>query len=118
MKSNQFYSFLLFLIGTFTFSQVGIGSSTPRGALDINSPLTNNQGLVLPTNEATTNIVNPVGGAVAEGTIIFDSTEKCVRYFNRTAWSNCLCDSCGPSSSRLALNCSLNGFTGTSIKEL
>lgn len=41
------------------YGQVGIGTTTPRGALDINKPTTNTLGLVLPTNSDTSNIVNP-----------------------------------------------------------
>ena len=35
--------------------QTGMGTPTPRGALDINRPLTNTFGLVLPTNDDTAN---------------------------------------------------------------
>ena len=45
--------------------QVGIGTTSPRGALDINSPTTNNKGLVLPTNSNPTNMTNPQGGSLA-----------------------------------------------------
>ncbi|UYW01089.1 hypothetical protein K5I29_11485 [Flavobacterium agricola] len=57
----------LILLLTLTFinvsnAQVGIGTMTPRGALDINNPTTNIHGLVLPTNESINNIVNPQTG--------------------------------------------------------
>ena len=118
---SKLFTLFLLLVGIVSFSQIGIGTEKPRGALDINSPLTSNSGLVLPTNQATTNIINPQGGSVAEGTIIYDSTEKCVKYYNGTAWSNCLCDSCKDESidngsSGIVLDCSANGFTGNYVK--
>ncbi|KPH10887.1 hypothetical protein [Chryseobacterium sp. ERMR1:04] len=93
--------------------QVGIGTTSPRGALDINSPTTNNKGLVLPTNNSPTNMTNPQGGALAEGTVMYDNTEKCVKFYNGSTWSNCLCDTCGPSTSTIIADCTQNGFTGS-----
>jgi len=78
------------------FGQVGIGTSTPRGALDINNPTTNTHGLVLPTNENPDNITNPQdNGTPVEGTVIYDSTNDCIKFFKGTQWSNCLSDSTG-----------------------
>lgn len=114
---NQLITLLLFFTGILSFSQVGIGTATPRGALDINSPTTNTTGLVLPTNPATTNIVNPQGGIVAEGTVMFDSTDKCVKFFNGTEWSNCLCDSCNRTAvSSFDVDCTRNGFSGSYVQ--
>lgn len=115
MKNNysiMLLSLILLLMYIPVNSQVGIGTTTPRGILDLNSPLTSNSGLVLPTNTTPTNILNVQGGAVAEGTIMYDSTDKCVRYFNGTGWSNCLCDSCGSSSPIVAVDCS-QGFSSS-----
>jgi len=105
----------IFLLLTFipSNSQVGIGTTTPRGILDLNSPLTSNSGLVLPTNSSVTNIINPQGGNIAEGTMMYDNTNKCVKYFNGTSWSNCLCDSCGGGAQpTVVVDCS-QGFSGT-----
>lgn len=96
------------------FAQVGIGNSTPRGALDINKPTTYNMGLVLPTNSSPNNLINPQGGALAEGTLMYDNVKKCARVYNGTAWSDCLCDQCGggtPTPTVVA-DCTKNGFTG------
>lgn len=98
----------LFLSFGICFSQVGIGTSTPRGALDINKPTTNEFGLVLPTNSSTGNIKNPQGGSVALGTMIYDSAEDCVKIYKSTGWSSCLCDDCISS-----LDCSNGELTGT-----
>lgn len=96
------------------FSQVGIGTANPRGALDINKETTNNMGLVLPTNADPKNMINPKGGDVAIGTIMYDSTLSCVRVFKTTGWSNCLCDQCGPTPGpTFALDCSSGSLSGT-----
>ncbi|AZB09057.1 hypothetical protein EG344_09615 [Chryseobacterium sp. G0162] len=74
------------------YGQVGIGTVTPRGALDINKPTTNTFGLVLPTNSDTDNIVNPQGGNVALATMMYDSTQDCIKVYRSNGWSRCLSD--------------------------
>jgi hypothetical protein len=83
-------SFFLLYLAYVSFAQVGIGNSTPRGALDINRPTTNTYGLVLPINTSVSNIQNPRGGAVAPATTIYESSSDCIRYFRQSSWSNCL----------------------------
>jgi len=113
--------FSLFLIMTVTllFSQVGIGTTTPRGGLDINKPTTNIYGLVLPTNSDPANMQNPQGGNIPEGTIMYDSTQDCIRLYKKSTdggssgWSDCL--GAGSSSSDgVTADCraSGNGFNG------
>lgn len=93
--------------------QVGIGTATPRGALDINQPTTNTMGLVLPTNANVNNIINPLGTGVIPGTIIYDSTNDCVRLYQGTnRWSNCLSDS-SCETNTLVLDCAGATQTGT-----
>ncbi len=90
--------FLVLHLSYLSFSQVGIGTTTPRGDLDINTPLTNIYGLVLPTNASTTNIQNPQGDSIAFGTVMYDSSANCIRYYEKNIqnnvsearWSNCL----------------------------
>lgn len=79
-------------MGIFSYGQMGIGTSTPRGALDINQPTTNDAGLVLPTNSNVANIVNPqTNGTPAPGTIMYDSTQDCVRLYKEdNTWSGCI----------------------------
>jgi hypothetical protein len=67
---------LLFTFTCFTaFSQVGVGTTTPAGALDINS---STQGMIPPrvaltaTNVAAP-VVNPQGGALVAGTIVWNT---------------------------------------------
>ncbi|WP_146897239.1 hypothetical protein [Chryseobacterium lathyri] len=71
-------------------------------------------GLVLPTNPDPNNIINPQGGAVAIGTIMYDSTNNCIKYYKPTGWSNCLCDSCPVVSNPhvSSLDCASGALTG------
>lgn len=59
MKGKLFFPLVLILAFAGLEAQVGIGTQAPRGALDINQPVTNTMGLVLPTNDDAGNIVNP-----------------------------------------------------------
>lgn len=52
---KKILSLTIVLFSQLFFSQVGIGTPTPRGALDINKPTTNNMGLVLPANADVSN---------------------------------------------------------------
>ncbi|WP_170828474.1 hypothetical protein [Chryseobacterium soldanellicola] len=106
-------AFLLMLLSNVIYSQVGIGTPTPRGALDINKPTTNNMGLVLPTNSSPNNIINPLGGKVIPGTMIYDSTLDCVRiYKGNNTWSNCFCE-CPAGGTVTTLSCGSATNTGT-----
>ncbi len=91
IKNKSIYSIVV-LCTTVSLAcgQVGFGTTTPRGALDINKPSTNTSGLVLPTNSAVENMVNPLGGDVAAGTIMYDSTKDCIRLYKSGGWSRCL----------------------------
>jgi len=104
-KNNMknIYIISCLLINYILYGQVGMGTVTPRGALDINNPTSYNMGLVLPTNASVSNIINPQGGAIVPGTIMYDNTLHCIRYFKSTtsAWSNCL-----DISSIVSLDCS------------
>ena len=71
-------------IGTTVFGQVGMNISNPRGALDINkNDRTNNMGLILPTTPDVISITTPQGGSVIPGTIVYDSTQDCVKYYKK-----------------------------------
>ncbi|SHK45617.1 hypothetical protein SAMN05443634_10133 [Chishuiella changwenlii] len=89
--------FLVLHLSYLSFSQVGIGTTTPRGALDINNPTTAIFGLVLPTNDSPDNMINPQGGNIAFGTIMYDSKDDCIRYYQTNTandsiekWSSCI----------------------------
>lgn len=71
------------------FSQSGIGTHTPEGALDINSP-NNNWGLVLPHVDQAENTQNPTGKNIKKGTIVYDLKQNCIKFFNGSEWSGCI----------------------------
>lgn len=89
-----------FLLATLcTFGQVGINTTTPEGILDVSS---NTHGIVLPrvaltaTNVAAP-VVNPQGGALAVGTVVYNTNEtstgsndvyKGIYVWNGSEWYN------------------------------
>lgn len=83
------------LLNISVYGQIGMGSPTPRGALDINKKdgdkYSYDMGLVLPTNDAAAKIKNAVPNtSVAPGTIFYDSTKDCIRLRQIPDWSDCL----------------------------
>jgi hypothetical protein len=73
---RNFYIILLLNFFNNCFSQVGIGTTTPNAALDINS---NNQGLLTPRVALTSNnsalpVLNPTGSALVIGTLVFNTS--------------------------------------------
>ena len=77
MKNNTLIHIcvLFFLAGITTYAQVGIGTTSPKGILDIDS---STYGVVYPSVALTaTNVaapvVNPLGGALAVGTTVFNT---------------------------------------------
>lgn len=95
---KQFYVIILSLITLGSFAQVGIGTTLPTGALDIQST---NNGVVIPRIALTSRIisapvVNPQGGAVAAGTLIWNTATAGTApnnvvpgfyYWNAGAWN-------------------------------
>jgi uncharacterized protein (TIGR02145 family) len=75
------------LLTATTCAQVGIGTTTPAGALDIASTTS---GLVMPRVANTSVVVNPNGGAIENGTMVYDLSANCVRVFVNGLWSGCI----------------------------
>ncbi|WP_123909228.1 hypothetical protein [Chryseobacterium sp. G0162] len=93
MRKKIIFSIVVLCSALFKmYGQMGIDTTTPRGALDINKSVTNTSGLVIPTNSDMDNIINPQGGNVAVGTIIYDSTLDCIRFYKLNGWSRCVSD--------------------------
>ena len=73
---TTFYLFLIsFCTTTLLTAQVGIGTDTPEGMLDVNS---NNKGIVYPVAALTstideTTITNPTGATLAIGTLVYNT---------------------------------------------
>lgn len=69
-------TYVILLVYYVSFAQVGINTTTPRGALEISSA--SNGGVVVPqyaltaSNDITT-VSNPQGGSLAEGTLIYNT---------------------------------------------
>ena len=95
-KYKLSFNLLFFCFTLLSYSQVGIGTTSPRGAVDIASTT---QGFVLPTvSLAATNIqtaINPQGGIIPAGTIVYnDSTSGAgatavspgMYYWDSAAW--------------------------------
>ena len=81
-RRHLFSSVLIFAIGV--NAQVGIGTTMPNGALDINS---NSQGIILPRVALTaTNVMapvtNPSGGALVDGTTVYNTANSSVGSFS------------------------------------
>lgn len=74
MKKNYLFSIAIFLLSLPIFSQVGIGTTSPKGALDITSTT---MGVVYPqvalTNTLTETISNPNGGGLVTGTTVYNT---------------------------------------------
>ena len=120
---------LLLLLTSLSFAQVGIGTTAPKGALEINSalpsPSTDKAGLVPPivslvatnsfaTTAAGSNVVNPNGGAVATGTIVYNDATSAAGpnqvtpgyyFYNGALWEKL--------TSGATTNWSLTGNAGT-----
>lgn len=67
-------TYFLILLPFLSFAQVGVNTTTPNGALDIQST---NNGVLIPRVQLTnaldnTTVVNPAGGALATSTLIYN----------------------------------------------
>jgi uncharacterized protein (TIGR02145 family) len=85
---KQIFTFLAaVLLTASTYAQVGIGTTTPAGALDI---VSTTSGLVMPRVANTSVVVNPNGGAIENGTMVYDLSANCVIVFVNGAWTGCI----------------------------
>ena len=68
---------------------VGIGTTSPRCVLDLEEATDNTTGFVLFPSRTTAgrNNISPVGsGTTIEGSIIYNSTNKRLEFYNGTGW--------------------------------
>ncbi|WP_308990894.1 hypothetical protein QLS71_012310 [Mariniflexile litorale] len=68
--------FVFLLIGSKMFSQVGIGTTAPRAALEISN--TTGGGVLIPkyaltVSNDTATVINPQGGSLEKGTLIYNT---------------------------------------------
>ena len=74
----------VFIAASFTsIAQMGIGTTTSKGALDIES---STYGLVMPRVASTSVVENPNGGEVVNGTMVYDELNKCVAVYADGIW--------------------------------
>lgn len=110
--------FLFILLTNLIYAQVGIGTATPNGALDLNPTVATNYGLVPPrvallTGLTTATVVNPQGGDPARGTMVYNTTNGSgftpgYYYWETTPTSTWVRLNGGPNT-----NWSLTGNSGT-----
>ena len=90
MKKKLIPSALLIAASFTTFAQVGIGTTDPKGALDI---VSTNSAVILSRVANTSAITSPVNGM-----LVYDMASNCVKGYQNSAWSDCLVVSSGSSS--------------------
>ncbi|SIT28132.1 hypothetical protein [Chryseobacterium gambrini] len=100
-------SLLASFVITMTYSQVGIGTSTPdpNAILDLTAT---NKALLLPRIVNTDAVASPVNGMV-----IYDTTLRCVRFYQDNDWTSCMTNTIVPAA--VIANCNTSTFTGTYV---
>jgi uncharacterized protein (TIGR02145 family) len=71
----------IFVASFSTFAQVGIGTTDPKGALDV---VSTNSAVVFP-RVAAADVTSPINGM-----IIYDTTINCFNFFENGAWTSCI----------------------------
>ena len=66
------------------FSQVGIGTTNPQGALDVVS--TNDTGLVIPRVSSIENVTDGSGGNPVNGTLVYDLSRGTTCFYSNNRW--------------------------------
>jgi trimeric autotransporter adhesin len=114
---------LMVSISAISFAQVGIGTTTPNGALDVSSTT---QGFLLPRVALTASnvaapVVNPAGGALANGTLVYNTATAGVfpnnvlpgyYYWNGSQWIRLNADASWITHGNSGTDASIN-FIGT-----
>jgi hypothetical protein len=103
---NFFFKLLIFIVTYSSFSQVGIGTTTPASsaALEISST---SKGFLPPRMSLSqiNSILSPV-----EGLFVYNTDSNCFQFYNGVAWSDCI-GQVPPNK----LNCSSISVNGSSI---
>jgi uncharacterized protein (TIGR02145 family) len=79
---------IVFIVASFTsIAQVGIGTTAPGGALDV---VSTTSGFVMPRVANSGAVVNPNGGPIENGTMVYDLSSNCVIFYSNGAWTGCI----------------------------
>jgi uncharacterized protein (TIGR02145 family) len=100
-----------FMAASFTsIAQVGVGTNTPAGALDVDSTTS---GFVMPRVANTSVVVNPNGGPIENGTMVYDLSINAVNVYANGSWigSNQSTPIVYPQTTQVASNSSGGTFT-------
>ena len=77
----QFLTLLFLAVSLSTFAQLGVGTTTPQGVLDV---VSTDSGVIMPRLANTAAVTSPVNGM-----IIYDESTNCLKAFQNGLWSDC-----------------------------
>jgi len=88
LKSNDMKNIVFLLVMWFfsnsVLSQVGIGTTSPQGQLDVVT--TNDTGLVIPRVSSVANVTDGQGNPPVDGTIVYDTSQEAICFFTNGKW--------------------------------
>lgn len=73
-----------FLLTFVSYAQVGIGTTDPKGSLDVTS--INNTGLVLPRVTSIEDVTDGNGNAPVNGTMVYDLSRNTTCFYQNNSW--------------------------------
>lgn len=79
----KYLQVFMFLYGIISYAQVGIGTTSPEGALDV---VSNNQGIVVPRVSSINNVTDGNGNDAVDGTIVYDTNLQKTCYRVAGTW--------------------------------
>ena len=79
---QHFLILLFFAASLTTFAQVGVGTTSPEGVLDV---VSSDSGIILTRVANTAAVTSPVNGM-----LIYDIADTCTKGYQNGAWSDCL----------------------------
>lgn len=106
-KTKQLFLALALLLSVVSFSQVGIGTTTPAPSSILDLTATNKAFLL--TRVANTAAVN----APVNGMIIYDISTQCIKFYENGAWSSCISAGTGFSGTIATIDCAGAANSGT-----
>ncbi|MDB9954760.1 fibrobacter succinogenes major paralogous domain-containing protein [Flavobacteriaceae bacterium] len=80
--ANKFVDGTTAADAVFTGGNVGVGTTTPEGALDV---VSTNSGLIVPRVANTSDVTTAVNGM-----LIYEIASRCIRAYENNAWTACL----------------------------